>query len=114
MELKRQAVRDVSGGDGVSGHRTDRYWGSVLSVCSTGFVPSVNALSPYVLLVHRSTHRSSNVMSYGTLWGKKRRLWVWIALTDSGAMPIDFELGSRQARTGRRLWERIKSVRCTQ
>ena len=54
-------------------------------------------------------------MSCGTLWVKKRTLWVWIAFDrQRGVSPIDFELGSRHARTGRRLWECIKSVRCAQ
>ena len=112
MELKRRAVRMYL--EWMGFRAIGRILGSVLSVCSTGFVPSVNGLNPCVLLVHRSTHRSSNVMSCGTLWGKKRRLWVWIAFDRQRGEPIDFELGSRQARTGRRLWERIKSVRCTQ
>ena len=43
---------------------------------------------------------------------KKNKVWIWIALERAGGSILDFVTGSRKASTGRRLWEKIKSIPC--
>ena len=45
---------------------------------------------------------------------KKRKLWIWVALDRAGGRILDFVTGSRQASTGKRLWEKIKNIACNQ
>lgn len=43
---------------------------------------------------------------------KKKQCWVWIAYDRNRGQPIAFECGSREDATGKRLWEKIKSIDC--
>ena len=40
---------------------------------------------------------------------KKNRVWVWIAIDRLKNKFIDFQIGTRGTKTGRKLWERIKN-----
>jgi IS1 family transposase/transposase-like protein len=43
---------------------------------------------------------------------KKNRVWIWLALERGRGSILDFVTGSRKVSTGRKLWEKIKSITC--
>jgi insertion element IS1 protein InsB len=42
---------------------------------------------------------------------KKRKCWLWVSFDRDSGEVIDFELGSRGVRTGKKLFARIKHIR---
>ena len=113
MELKRQAVQMYLEGMGF------RAIGRVLGVSNVSVLNWVRAFGERLepLRAARAPEHTP-VIECDELWHfvgvKKENCGCGLLLTDSGASRLTLELGSRQTRTGRRLWERIKGVRCAQ
>jgi insertion element IS1 protein InsB len=48
----------------------------------------------------------------GIIVKKKSKIWLWLAICRDSKKIIAYQLGNRGAKTGRKLWKKIKNIPC--
>ena len=94
--------------------------GRVLGVSNVTVLNWIRKAGHWIKAYHERQERPKRVeiIELDEMWHyvgkKKRKLWVWFALDRGRVRILDFVTGSRQARTGRRLWSKLKNITCLQ